>query len=61
MAPWPAPEPEFEDASLGVHRGSGPEIVDQGMYGEDRWVTACEREEKGRGSRTRERLEAAIS
>lgn len=40
-----APEPEFEDASLGAGRGSGPEMVDWGMYGEDRWVTACEREE----------------
>lgn len=25
--------------------GRGPEIVDLVMYGENRWVTACEREE----------------
>ena len=25
--------------------GSGPEMADRVMYGENRWVTACEREE----------------
>ena len=26
---------------------SGPEVVDRVIYGEDRWVTACEREATG--------------
>jgi hypothetical protein len=40
-----APEPAFEDLPLGARGGSGHEMADPGMYGEDRRVGACEREE----------------
>ena len=40
-----APESAFEDPPLGAGGGWDPEMVDRGMYGEDRWVTACEHEE----------------
>jgi len=37
----------FGDPPLGARGGSGPEMVDRVLYGEDRWVTACEREDTG--------------
>ena len=38
-------EPAFEAPPLGARGGPSLKMIDRGMYGEQRRVTACEREE----------------